>query len=175
MSSAFNSQRFDALILLLCERCDLGPAWGRTKLAKMLYYIDFRAYRDLGRSMTGATYRRLPQGPVPKELFDAIRRLQKGGALVEIERQAGEFVEIRPIGTKHPDISLFSAEEMVIIEAVVHQLADLSGREVSDLSHVEPGWALALPGEDIPYVTALGSVQPPSRSDVDYVTAMIGV
>lgn len=64
----FNQARFEALVLFIAHRRKDDERFGRTKLAKALFYSDFDAYRDQGRSLTAATYIRMPFGPFPREL-----------------------------------------------------------------------------------------------------------
>jgi uncharacterized phage-associated protein len=41
----------------------------KTKLFKLLYYADFRHFKETGRSITGLKYFAWQWGPVPKELY----------------------------------------------------------------------------------------------------------
>jgi hypothetical protein len=45
--------------------------------AKYLWYADMIAFRDLGRSMTGATYAALPYGPQLNNYRDLVDEIQK--------------------------------------------------------------------------------------------------
>jgi uncharacterized phage-associated protein len=42
----------------------------KLKLFKLLHFLDFKIYRETGRTVTGLQYFAWPKGPVPKELFD---------------------------------------------------------------------------------------------------------
>ena len=52
------------------------------------------------------------------------------------------------------DLTWFTAEEMETIEDVLAQLEGMTGTQVSELSHQEPGWRLTEIGETIPFSTA---------------------
>jgi len=41
------------------------PEFGKTKLFKLLYLLDFHHFRETGRSVTGLEYRAWKHGPVP--------------------------------------------------------------------------------------------------------------
>ena len=58
---------------------------GRTKLMKLLYFVDFDHYEAHGVPVTGATYRKLPHGPYPDKIEKLIARMEKAG-LVRRER-----------------------------------------------------------------------------------------
>jgi hypothetical protein len=81
----FNESKFRNLLLHLSTLCEDDPRFGATKLNKLLYYIDFGAYRLLGQPVTGATYQNLPEGPAPRELVavrDAL--IKEGAAAMEV-------------------------------------------------------------------------------------------
>ena len=45
----------------------------KTKLFKLLYYLDFIHFKKYGFSVIGYSYIAMPYGPVPKELFEQLR------------------------------------------------------------------------------------------------------
>src|SRR3954466_15180163 len=71
----FDSERFEGLVLFIAHSRRHDPRFGRTKLAKSLFYSDFDAYRDQGQPLTGASYIRMPFGPFPRELDSTERAL----------------------------------------------------------------------------------------------------
>src|SRR4030042_4938630 len=42
---------------------------GKTKLFKLLYFLDFIHFRETGKSVTGLNYYAWEKGPVPQDLF----------------------------------------------------------------------------------------------------------
>ena len=47
---------------------------GKTKLLKLLYFLDFSHFKRTGKSVTGLDYFAWGMGPVPKELFKEFDR-----------------------------------------------------------------------------------------------------
>ena len=45
---------------------------GKTKLYKLLYFLDFTHFMEVGRSVTGLEYFAWPKGPVPVQLHEEI-------------------------------------------------------------------------------------------------------
>ena len=133
----FDSERFRALARYLASRSQAGPAFGKAKLANLLYHCDFLAYAQLGDSITGATYLKLPEGPYP-ECLEA---------------------ELASIDETTAGASAFTEAEVTVIEQA------LGHREASDdelSTHIE-----ALPqhvdeGEAISYNLVFVSTEPPS-------------
>ena len=54
-----------------------------------------------------------------------------------------------------PDMSIFSAEELATMTAVLEDLRDATGTELSELSHGEPAWRLTELRETIPIQACL--------------------
>jgi hypothetical protein len=75
----------------------------------------------------------------------------------EADIAAGQFLgfsQRRLVPTRAADLSVFSADELATIDAVLDDLAHLTATQVSALSHEEPGWRLAADGETISYASA---------------------
>ncbi len=51
--------KFRELILFIARETKDDRSCGATKLNKILFYSDFRAYEQLGRSITGECYQNL--------------------------------------------------------------------------------------------------------------------
>ncbi len=163
------------LILYICGRCDMMPSWGRTKLAKLLYFSDFRHYRKHGRPITGADYVCAPQGPIPDGLRQRLKELTKDGDLVEIKREIGDYHELRPTAVRSSNLEVFSAIEIATVERVLDEYAHLTATQLSEASHNEPGWRLAQPGEKIPYGAALISTERPTAEEMDFLRKQVAL
>jgi hypothetical protein len=158
----YDERRFEELVLYIAYATRDDPDFGRTKLAKVLFYCDFTAYAEEGQPLTGATYRAFEYGPFPPQLPAVEERLAASGrAWVErleadIAEERGEYEpwKIRALGEPHPD--LFDAGELAFVDIVIRQISEATAKEISDLSHEHPGWQLAeADREEIPYETAL--------------------
>lgn len=161
----FNGKKFRELLLYIAERSKTDPRFGATKLNKLMYYADFAAYRILGSPITGAKYRKLQEGPVPRQLT-AERDKLIGGNRAHIEhRQYYSSVQQRIVPDEEPDLSLFTKAELAIVDEVLEDLWPLDARGVSDRSHQEPGWLAANNREEIPYHTAWLSSDPISPEE----------
>lgn len=77
----FSPRRFRELALFVLSKAPDGLT--EQQLANLLFRIDFEAYRLLGRSITGATYVKMPWGASPARLSrrpGADRRLRENRA-----------------------------------------------------------------------------------------------
>lgn len=166
VSFEFDETRFKELIMLISEMCADDPTYGSIKLNKILYFADFMAYRELGKPITGATYFKLQEGPAPREFLAARRALVREGRLEIDHRPYFQGVQKRPVVVgAGPQRTLFAESELRIVASIVSYFHGKSARDVSDISHREPGWILAEDREDIPYETAWLSQDPIDQTD----------
>jgi hypothetical protein len=152
----FQADRFDALVLHIAGSTSDDKRFGRTKLAKVLFYSDFAIYRDQREPLTGATYIHLPFGPFPRELEAAETRLETAGLItLDYEKDSYEEKRIVLIGTA-PDLGSFEPWQIQLIDSWIHRVQAATAKQISDLSHKHPGWLIApRNGDEIPYATAL--------------------
>ena len=142
------------LMLYVAERSKLDPFFGATKLNKILFHADFRAYRRWRKPITGQAYFRLPEGPAPQVLVKVRDRLMSAGdgALQSAQvfgREQKRFVAMRP-----PDTTIFSEDELALVDDIIDELTGQTAAQVTAGSHRLPGWRAAADREVIPYETA---------------------
>lgn len=154
------------LILYVANRSMDDPNMGSLKLNKALFYADFGAYLHLGVPITGHRYFKLPQGPAPRHLVEVRDGLLADKSARMVRRDVGADRPLtRLVALREPDLSLFSAEQLAFVDAVLDGLRDSTGTAVSNKTHLLAGWRLAKHQEDIPYETAfLGQA---TRADLD--------
>lgn len=152
---SMNERKFQETVLYICLRSSGAKSWGKIKLAKTLFYADFLAYKELGSPITGVKYRKLPLGPVPTEGYPVMERMRAEQLLGEEHRQVANHVEQRPVALREPDLKVFSAEEIAILDRTIDWISPMTAHQISTLSHDHPGWKGAKFDEEIPYFTAL--------------------
>lgn len=126
--------RLKNVMLYVLEHCE--EVW-QTKMNKLLFYIDFLSYRERGMAISGLSYRAIDFGPVPERWervysqFDEIRP----------EVQAvGDFEGVMLKADARCDESLFSEEELQVLERVCSMLGGCTSRVLSEKSHQEKAW-----------------------------------
>lgn len=165
----FNQAKFSELLLYVAERSEDDVRFGATKLNKIMFFSDFLAYGMWGESITGATYRRLPRGPAPRELLSVREQLIDAGKATLQEARYFNYPQHRLVAVKEIekeiDRSLFNGAELALVDQVIAALKDRNASEVSELSHCEIGWRLVDDNEDIPYSTVFLSSDSPTSMD----------
>lgn len=162
--AVFDKDRFEALVLHIAHRRRDDEAFGRTKLAKVLFYSDFGAYQDTGKPLTGATYIRMPFGPFPKQLKETENSLAERKLVLLAHDVEDDYAEKRMIPLKaSPDLgSVFEPWQVSFVDTWIERIASASARQISELSHHHPGWLLAEDRGEIPYETAILPEERPS-------------
>jgi len=158
LMAGFDRNRFEALVLYIAHRRRDDERFGRTKMAKVLFYADFSVYQDQGEPLTGATYIRMPFGPFPKALEETEKALEAKGLAVLAHDGEGEYDEKRIIPTKGtPELrGLFEEWQILVVNDWIDRVAAATATQISEMSHHHPGWLLAKKnGETIPYETAI--------------------
>jgi uncharacterized phage-associated protein len=159
----FEREKFIELMLYFSDRGKQeNLVIGATKLNKLLFFADFRAYAKLGKPITGARYQKLGWGPAPRALLPVRAELINSEQVRFSDAEDWSQV-LEP--QRESDMSLFSDEEKIIIDQVFEELRPLNATAASDFSHLNsPGWNAADEYEDIPYETArIGTERPPAH------------
>lgn len=151
------SSKLEAVVLMLLEQAK-GTIVGRTKLMKLLYYVDFIHYKKTGFSVTNARYTKLPYGPVPKQAFRVLESLSTEGKIIPNRQELGanrELVRYELRTDCDVDTGNFlGSDEILRIEEVFRKFGTRSTSELVELTHGEEPWIRAEMGETIPMTFA---------------------
>jgi hypothetical protein len=149
-----DKEKLRQLALYIASRNEDDPRFSHVKLNKILFYSDFLYYLKTGRSITGSVYIKMPYGPCPKDFRELAREMDEKDELKIQTRDFYKHTQKRPIALIPADLSVFTAEEIALVEEVLQVFWDRNAPEVSELSHQLGGWRLAEDKEEIPYSIA---------------------
>jgi len=109
---------------------------GKTKLMKLLYFLDFIHFKQTGKSVTGLDYFAWNFGPVPVALWKELTEGLKPdlGEAVSVARK-GDFQHIQ--AKKQFQDDFFSSRESKILEQVAFIFKDASAEEMVEVTHLE--------------------------------------
>jgi len=148
------------MILYIAERCADAERFGFIKLNKILWKSDFDAFAARGVPITGRDYQRLELGPAPKEIPRVYNDMLRDGAIRVEEVDFGDdIVEKRTIALDHPNLKLFSPEDIAFVDAAIAYYWNMTGTETSDDSH-GVAWKTHNNGDPLPYELARLSDKP---------------
>lgn len=123
------------LILYIADRCFDDRYFGAIKLNKILYYADFEAFRRHGKPITGVKYQRLEEGPAPKRLVPIRDEMLAKSEIFIKEIETLKGTQRKIIALRKPDLSIFTAYEIAIVDQVIHALWNKTARQVSKSTH----------------------------------------
>ena len=147
----FQVNKFKNVLLYILERCAGKPNVGETVLYKLLYFADFNYYELYEDHLTGATYRKLPYGPVPQKLDTIINQMIDKGQLKRVKTEYHGYPQTRYMPLEKADLTGLRASEKEIIDRVIEQMSDWSAAAISNYSHKDMPWLASKEGEDINY------------------------
>jgi len=142
--------KFYNMVLFFCR----NGIW-KTKLNKLLFYADFKHFKEYAVPITGARYAHIPFGPVPDnyEIYFA-SLLTRGALQVQEELFSDGHVGEKLKTEQRPDISIFSASELRIMASVAERFEAFGAKEIAEYSHQEAGYRDTENGELISYAYA---------------------
>lgn len=146
--------KFKNVLLYILERCAGKPNVGETVLYKLLYFSDFNNYEIYEEHLTGASYRKLPYGPVPQKFDAVINQMINDGQLQRVKTKYHGYPQTRYLPLKKADLTELRASEKEIIDSVIEQMSDWSAAAISNYSHKDMPWLASKEGEEINYELA---------------------
>ena len=120
----------------------------KTKLAKLVYLADFIWYYQNSSPMSGATYRKLPRGPVADIYFRVLDELEEDGTI--IRESKGKAILFSLVEQEAP-ASKLSDQEICLIKKIGEAWAGKSTEDIVNFTHEQAPWQICRYGEVIPY------------------------
>jgi hypothetical protein len=157
-------RRFRELIVYISDRCADDPTYGATKLNKILWGADFISFLHRGKPITGERYQRLENGPAPVRLKPVRTEMEGKDIVVRPTNYYGKL-QHRIVPLRDADLSIFSGEEIALVDRAIEFFRNRTARETSDLSHGK-AWKTRYDGDLIPYEAAFLSNEPITAADV---------
>jgi len=114
-----------------------------TKLSKLLYFLDFTHFKQVGYPSIGLKYYAFERGPVPKDFWleikegivpdDFVGKLALVPQIDDLDQTTKEM-KIRAI--KMPDLSVFTPREIKILEELAFTYKDAWAWQISEVTHL---------------------------------------
>lgn len=112
---------------------------GKTKLFKLLSFLDFEHYRETGRSITGLDYYAWRLGPVPVKLDEEFDEPSEEfeGYIGVVAEQVYDHQRQKVIPKKQFDPSFFSRRELRLLDEIAARYKDYTAQQMIDATHRE--------------------------------------
>ena len=114
---------------------------GKTKLFKLLYFLDFIHFRETGRSVTGLDYYAWDKGPVPQDLFHELNEPDPDlkETIILLKQSEDEDNKLCQIIAKKPfDAEFFTRREIKIMKDLSFIFRDALAKDMVEITHL-PG------------------------------------
>lgn len=146
-----NLDKFKEVLLYILERCAGKPNVGETVLYKLLYFSDFNYYEIYEEQLSGATYRKLQNGPVPFRIDTILEDMIKAGQLQRINTEYFGYPQKRYLPMIKANLTKLKGSEKEVIDKVIDLMSDWSATKISDYSHKDMPWMAAEINKPINY------------------------
>lgn len=124
----------------------------KTKLMKLLFYADFKHYKEYARSITGSRYAHLPFGPVPDRYDLWLSTLvAEDPTLSKDEVWINDNPAELMISKETADIGVFENSEVLVLATVKEFFKSYTPKMITDFSHREKGYQETKNGQIISY------------------------
>ena len=127
----------------------------KTKLAKLAFLADFAFFYEQLKPISGFTYKKLEQGPVPMEFFWALSHLADQG-VITIERKKSSRSD-KPIelislsSNKTKEFNELSTQEIGTIKKVSKKWKPYNTESIVKFTHDQLPWKISKKNDEIPY------------------------
>jgi len=119
------------------KRVNLG------KLSKLLYFLDFMHFKQMGYPSIGLEYYAFERGPVPRDFWVEIKGANvpedfkgKIGLILRTDDFAPNHKEVEVRALEKPDLSVFTPREMKILEDLVFVYKEARASDISEVTHL---------------------------------------
>ena len=123
----------------------------KSKLFKLMFYTDFKHFKEYGISITGLRYAHLPYGPVPDKYNQLIGIILNVDSSICIEERVAGDCPGEIILSSTPAENIFSKNEMETIRQVQDTFTYFTCTQIEDFSHEEIGYKKTQNGSLISY------------------------
>lgn len=124
-----------------------------TKLAKLLYFLDFDHFKQTGYPSIGLKYYAFTWGPVPREFWLEVKdgnvpedfegKLVMVPRIDELELSSKKGFEFRAVS--EPNLSVFTPREKKILDRLADIYRDAKAWQISEVSHIpKQPWDITL-------------------------------
>lgn len=113
---------------------------GATKLAKLLYYLDFLHYKETGKSVTGQQYFAWNFGPVPVDVYKEITGEEDYALGLQglISTQLyGKFRKVKTSNEITFDKDIFSKRELRLLKEISTIFKKARAKEIVKVAHLK--------------------------------------
>lgn len=119
----------------------------KTKLAKLVYLVDFTHFYKFLVPMTGFEYKKLPFGPVTVEFFAVLEEMISHAIILEEKKGAANLFFL----LEEPERDQLREQEIKLIREIAKKWCHHNTESIVDFTHEQLPWKISRDHEVIPY------------------------
>lgn len=146
-----NLKKFKEVLLYILGKVGAKPNVGETVLYKLLYFIDFNYYEKYEEQLIGATYIKNHHGPTPIEFQSIVNEMIDDKQIEIVKSKYFQHLQKKYLPHQEPDLSLFNANEIKVIDDVLQKLSGMNASTISEYSHQDVPWLVTQDRQKIDY------------------------
>jgi uncharacterized phage-associated protein len=113
-----------------------------TKLCKLLYFLDFLHFKEVGRPVTDLEYFAWDFGPVPTKFYFEVKNKQAPKEIQQCIREEKDADTGKEKGTffrssQNPKMDVFSERELRILENVAYIYNEANADDMIEITHLK--------------------------------------
>ena len=156
----FDPNKMRETVLQVANRFPNPEPCDTDHIGLMLYFADTEAYRRMGHSITGATYRNMSPGPMPAQLPETLLQMMSQGDALFDQVESIVRITTRISPNREPNLSAFTPAELDIIGSTMESFQEYTTERLSKQASAEVGYRATKPYSTIPYETSWISTEP---------------
>ncbi len=146
-----NLKKFKEVLLYILGKVGAKPNVGETVLYKLLYFIDFNYYEKYEEQLIGATYIKNHHGPTPIEFQSIVNEMIENKEIEVVKSKYFQHLQKKYLPHQEPDLSVFNANEIIVIDDVLQKLSGMNASTISEYSHQDVPWMVTSERQKIDY------------------------
>ena len=145
-----NTEKFKQMYLYILKNFQNGGLT-KTKLAKLLYLVDFNHFYNYLEPMSGALYKCKEYGPLADSFLEMTDSLYEEGQIkIDCLSMGAQMISI-PSQLDAIDYGLLSEDDKKEIDDVCNKWADANTQTIVNFTHHQKPWMSCRLNEVIPY------------------------
>lgn len=145
-----NIEKFKQMYLYILSKFKKNGV-PKTKLAKLLYFADFRHYYNTLESMSGVLYRCKEYGPLADPFLELTEDMCESGEIrIDCLSGGANMISIKSIVFNNT-YDLLSNEELEEIDAICEKWRKIDTEQIVNYTHHQKPWMACRKDEIIPY------------------------
>lgn len=128
-------EKLQNAILFFCKGGQL-----KTKLNKLLFYADFKHFKENAVSITGVRYAHRTHGPVPDKYEFFFASLTHSRQVEVEEIQVYQYIGENFVSTVEADLSIFEPSELKALAEMKEFFKAYTATQIREFSHNERGY-----------------------------------